>query len=182
MRLACIAAMLAITLIAGCSAVDRTAPETLPAAAKAATAEDLLTYLARIRGSSESALAAEAARQRREGGDLARVKAALALSLSMQAEDAEIAALVDPVARRESADRDLRAMAAFVHALAAERRKLRETAAAAQGRLRDERRLAESQKQLAESQKQRADALQQKLDALTELEKSLADREAAPAR
>ena len=65
-------------------------------------------------------------------------------------------------------------MAAFVQALALERRRLKESAAAAQGRLRDERKLAESQKQ-------RADTLQQKLDALTELEKSIADRE-APAR
>ena len=62
-------------------------------------------------------------------------------------------------------------MAAFLHALAAERRRLRESAATAQGRLRDERKAAEAQKQ-------RADALQQKLDALTDLEKSLADRAA----
>ena len=173
MRLAWWVAMSLLTLLAGCAAMDRSAATGAPAAAAASksTAEDLLAYLARIRGSSDSALVAEATRQRLEPGDLARVKAALALSLSAQSDDAEIAALVDPVTRRESADRDVRAMAAFVHALAAERRRLRETAAAAQGRLRDERRLAESQKQ-------RADALQQKLDALTELEKSLADREA----
>jgi len=171
------AAVCALMLAAGCGALD-SARETPPPGAERAspksTAEDLLAYLARIRGTSESALVAEAARQKREPGDLARVKAALALSLALQSDDAEISALVDPVARKEGTDRDLRAMAAFVHALAAERRRLKESAAAAQGRLRDERRLAESQKQ-------RADALQQKLDALTELEKSLTDRE-APAR
>ena len=175
MRLAWWVAMSLLTLMAGCAAPDRLAATDAPATpaastASKSTAEDLLAYLARIRGSSDAALAAEAARQRREPGDLARVKAALALSLSAQSDDADIASLVDPVTHRESADRDVRSMAAFVHALAAERRRLRENAAAAQGRARDERRLAESQKQ-------RADALQAKLDALTQLEKSLADRE-----
>jgi len=176
MRIALLMAMLTLVSIGGCGALERNAPESAPAAAVPARtpAEDLLAYLARIRGASDSALEAEAARQKREAGDAARVKAALALSLALQTDDAEIAALVDPVARKQGADPGLRAMAAFVQALAVERRRLKESAAAAQGRLRDERKLAESQKQ-------RADTLQQKLDALTELEKSLADR-AAPAR
>ena len=176
MRIACGMAMLAFLSIGGCGVLERNAAESAPLAAAPAktTAEDLVAYLAGLRGSSEAALAAEAARQRRDGGDAARVKAALALSLAAQSDDGEIAALVDPVARQQDADPSLRAMAAFVQALAAERRRLKENAAAAQGRLKDERKLVELQKQ-------RADTLQQKLDALTELEKSLADRE-APAR
>ena len=177
MRIAWGLAMLALLAIGGCGVFERNTPEGASTAATPAktTAEDLLAYVARLRGSSDSVLAAEAARQRRDGGDAARVKAALALSLAVQSDDGEIAALVDPVARKPAADPSLRAMAAFVQALAAERRRLKENAAAAQGRLKDERKLAELQKQ-------RADTLQQKLDALTELEKSLADREAAPAR
>ncbi len=156
MRIAWSAAMLALMSLAGCGTLERETPAGTPVAAKPvkSTAEDLLAYL--------------------EPGDAARVKAALALSLALQSDDAEIAALADPVARREGADPSLRAMATLVQALAGERRRLKETAAAAQGRLRDERKLAESQKQ-------RADTLQQKLDALTELEKSLAGRK-APAR
>jgi hypothetical protein len=107
---------------------------------------------------------------KRDASDLARVKAALALSLSAQSDDAEILDLVDPVARKAGADRDVRAMAAFVQAMATERRRLKQRATATAGELREERRLAEAQKQ-------RAEQLQQKLDALTEVERSLAERE-----
>jgi hypothetical protein len=61
-------------------------------------------------------------------------------------------------------------MATLLHAMATERKRLRQRAAAAVGELREERRAVESQKQ-------RAEALQQKLDALTDLEKSLANRD-----
>ena len=168
-------------LAASCSILDTPEPEphaaaSRPAAAASArnsSAEELVAYLAQLRGLSESALGAEAARQRREATDLARVKAALALALSAQAEESEIIALVEPVVRHDAADPDVKAMAGFLHALATERRRLRQNAAAAGTRLKEEQRAAEAQKQ-------RADALQQKLDALTELEKSLSDRSPAP--
>jgi hypothetical protein len=136
-------------------------------------AEDLLAYLGRLRAMNESALNAEAARMKRDASDVARVKAALAMTLSERADEGEILELVEPVAKRTSADRDVRSMASFVQATALERRRLRQRANAAAGELREERRAAESQKQ-------RAEQLQQKLDALTELEKSLAQRETAP--
>ena len=170
-------ACLAFIFNAGCAMVGGVAPATEAAPAspgtvsgKPGSAEELVAYLSRLRGMSETALAAEATRQKRETTDLARVKAALALSLSPQAEESDILALVEPTARKENADRDVKAMASFLHALATERRKLKESAAAAGNRLRDE-------KRLHEAQKQRAEALQQKLDALTDLEKSLADRQ-----
>jgi hypothetical protein len=164
-------ALLACAL-SGCAMVDRVAPssEASPAVPAARTsAEDLVAYLARLRTLGESALATEAARQRKESGDLAKVKAAMALSLSPQSEESDILALVDPAVRKESGDRDVRAMASFLHVLATERRRLKENAAAATVKLRDE-------KRAADTQKQRADSLQQKLDALTELERSLSDR------
>jgi hypothetical protein len=142
----------------------------LPAAGQT-YAEDLLAYLGRLRVMSESALGSEAARMKRDASDLARVKAALAMTLSSQ-DETEILELVDPVARRPAVDRDVRAMAAFIQATANERRRLKQRAAASAGELREERRMAESQKQ-------RAEQLQQKLDALTDLEKSLAAREAS---
>ena len=170
------AALIALALLNACAAVDRIAPasEAAPSATRGSgersTADDLVAYLARLRNMSESALNAEAALQRREAGDLARVKAALALSLSALAEESDILALVDPTARGESADRDVKAMASFLQVLANERRRLKESAAASAARLRDERRAHDAQKQ-------RAEALQQKLDALTDLEKSLSDRQ-----
>ena len=133
-------------------------------------AEDLMAYLARLRTMNEAALAGEAARMRRDASDLARVKAALAMSLSSQADDADIIELVEPVARKQGAS-DVRAMAALLNTNAQERRRLKQRAANAAGELREERKLAEAQKQ-------RAEQLQQKLDALTDLERSLASREA----
>jgi len=131
-----------------------------------------MSYLGRLRTMNEAALAGEAARMRRDASDLARVKAALAMTLSSQADEAEIIELVEPVARKQGAG-DVRAMAALLNTNAQERRRLKQRAASAAGELRDERKLAEAQKQ-------RAEQLQQKLDALTELERSLAAREAQP--
>ena len=97
------------------------------------------------------------------------MKAALALALVPQSEESEIVSLVDPIVRKPGLPADVRVMASFLQASAQDRRRLKESAAAARTTLRDERRALEAQKQ-------RADALQQKLDALTELEKSLSER------
>jgi hypothetical protein len=131
------------------------------------SAEDLLAYMDRVRAMPEPALAAEVARHRKQAGDLSRVKAALALAVSPQSDEAEILALVEPVERR-AGDRDVKAMAGFLHAMALERRRAKESSAA---RLRDERKALDAQRQ-------RADDLQQKLEALSALEKSLSDRPA----
>ena len=176
MRRAC--AVAALALLAGCAApqAERAAPpeaieaNAAPAPGPQTYAEDLLAYVGRLRNLNESALGAEAARMKRDASDVARVKAALALTLSSQSDDGEILELVEPVTRRAAADRDVRAMASLLHAMAAERKRLRQRAAAAAGELREERRAMESQKQ-------RAEALQHKLDALTDLEKSLANRD-----
>ncbi len=172
-----IASMLALLALTACAAPEPTAVSTLPPAALDSVpatqsyAEDLLAYLGRLRTLNESALGAEAARMKRDSSDVARVKGALALTLSSQSDEGDILELVDPVTRRPNVDRDVRAMATLVQAMATERRRLKQRVAAAAGELREERRAMESQKQ-------RAEALQQKLDALTELERSLAQREA----
>ncbi len=167
-------AFLAVIGLAACATFEPLSQPPAPASVATATskssAEELIAYLARIRGMGEGALAAEAARQKREASDLARVKAALALSLTAQSEEGDILALVEAPARKENIDADVLAVASFVQALATERRRLKESAAATAVRLRDERRAHEAQKQ-------RAETLQQKLDALTELEKSLSDRQ-----
>lgn len=149
-----------------------------------AAGPELLAYLGLLRGMTEAQLAAEAARMRslaqRDRDDLTRVKAATALALAPPADEAEVSALVDPVARREGADPDVRSMASFLQAMVADRRRLRESAAATTARLREERRLVEAQKQRADALQERAAQLQQKLDAFTEIEKSLSDRQVPP--
>jgi hypothetical protein len=179
-----IAAFFLLAALGACSMMDRVAPITeavRPTPGESRTAADeLVAYLARLRGMNEGGLAAEVARQRqfasKDPSDLARLKAALALSLSPQAEESDILMLVDPVVRKENADPDARAVASFLQALASERRRLKESATAARTGLRDERRAFEAQKQRADALQERASQLQQKLDALTELEKSLSDR------
>ena len=164
-------------LLAGCAqwpvAHDPTTPAPV-ASREVAARSDLLAYLAGLRGMGEAQLTAEAARQRRSGDDVGRVKAAMALSLA-HADESEIVTLVEPVARREG-PLELKAMAGFLQVMAAERRRLRESAAAAGARLRDERRAQEAMKQKADAAAERAAQLQQKLDALTEIERSLSDR------
>ena len=143
---------------------------------------ELVAYLARIRDLAEKPLAAETQRQREaariQKSDMEAVKLGIALSLAHGSDEAEIAALMEPIARRPGADDDVRAMASFLLVQATERRRLKEGVAAAGSRLRDERRAHEAQKQRADALQERAAQLQQKIDALTELEKSLSDRPA----
>jgi hypothetical protein len=188
----------ALLPLAGCAVLDKLAgaPPTAPAPAEAApgaaailrksSADELVTYLARLKGMSESALSAEAARQRqaaqRQSDEVARLKAAMALVVSGQPEEGEVLALVDPLTKKDGTrDADVRAMASFLQGIAHERRRLKESAAAAGVKLRDAQRARENEKQRAEALQERAAQLQQKLDALTDLEKSLSDRQ-TPAR
>ena len=158
-------------LAAACATTKEPAPAQsaavmpAPAGAARSSADDLLAYMARVRAMPEPALAAEVARHRKESGDLSRVKAALALAVSPQSDEAEILALVEPVEKR-AGDRDVKAMAGFLQVMALERRRAKESSAA---RLRDEHKALDAQRQ-------RADDLQQKLEALSALEKSLSNR------
>jgi septal ring factor EnvC (AmiA/AmiB activator) len=178
------AALPVLLLLAGCASTDRPA-SVVDASATAAhgssrATDDLVKYLSTLRGLSEAGLTREIARQRQllanDSTDLSRTRLALALSLAPQGDEGEILGLVDPVAKKETAPQEVRAMASFLHAMASERRRLRESAAAANAKLREERRAVEAQKQRADTLQERAAQLQQKLDALTELEKSLSDR------
>lgn len=169
-----LAPLAALFFLAACATTQEPAPAqaasaALPGAAapRRTSADDLLAYMGQVRAMPEAALAAEAAKRKREPGDLARVKAAVALSFSSQVDENEILALVEPVEKRAS-DRDVKAMAGFLQAMALERRRVKESNAA---RLRDEHKALDAQRQ-------RADDLQQKLEALSALEKSLSDRPA----
>ena len=156
--------------VAPVSEAPSPAPTPAAAARARSSADELFAYLSRLRTLNEASIGAEAARMKRDASEMGRLKAALALSLSPQSDEGDIIELVEPL-RRTGADVDVRAMASFLHATATERRRLKQRAASAAGEAREERKVAETQKQ-------RADALQQKLDALTDLEKSLAAREA----
>ena len=186
-----LAAAFACTALAGCYALPSLEPPSKGSTSFnpfVAPGAELVAYLARIRDLAEKPLAAETQRQREaaraRGTDLETVKLGLALSLSPGSDDGEIATLMEPISRRPGADDDVKAMASFLLVQSAERRRLKEGAAAAGSKLRDERRAHEAQKHRADALQERASqlqeraaALQQKIDALTELEKSLSDRQ-----
>ncbi len=185
MRATAFLLVLALGLLAGgCGslAVPSMSTSMAPPPPKApSAAEELVAYLSRLRSLDEAALASEAARQRefdrQEPGELNRLKVALALAVAPQTEEADIIALVEPLAKEtQGTDPDVRAMASFLQRIAVERRRLKESAAAAGARSRDEKKAFESQKQRADTLQERNAQLQQKLDALTDLEKSLSIR------
>jgi hypothetical protein len=177
MRAAACAAALA--LLAGCAQIEQLLGS--PGSPASPAPDDVVAYLGTLRGMNEAAVNREVARQRQvvahDNSDIARTRLAVALSLSPQGEDQEVLSLVEPVARKDSARPDVRAMASFLQAMVGERRRLRESAAAANAKAREDRRAADAQKQRADGLQERAAQLQQKLDALTELEKSLSDRQ-----
>ena len=167
-------ALLAAVLCA-CSHIEQAVPALGPPAA-----ESLASYMNRLHGMDPQRLAAEAARQRAivasHDDDVARVRAAVALSLVPHADETEILALLDPVLAHPGARADVRGVASFLHAMATDRRRLRESAAAAGQKLREEHHAREQEQQRANAMQERATELQHKLDALSELEKSLSDR------
>jgi len=176
--------------VGGCQLLDQfAAPGPAPvsaatspapsAASSISPAEELVAYLSRLKSLNENALTAEASRQRqvaqKDASDLSRVKAAMALTISAQGDEADILVLVDPLVKART-DPDVRAMASFLQGIALERRRLKESAAAAGARMRDAQKARDTEKQRAEALQERAAQLQQKLDALTDIEKSLSDR------
>ena len=170
-----LAPVLLAALLGACSHIEQAVP-----GLGSPAAESLARYMNRLHGMDEQRLAAEAARQRAiagdRGDDVSRVRAALALSLAPHADEAQILALLAPVLERRDTRADVRGMASFLQAMASERRRLRESAAAAVQKLREERHAREQEQQRANALQERASELQHKLDALSELEKSLSDR------
>jgi hypothetical protein len=150
--------------LAACSTLERLVPAepAAPVPAKAAGA-----------GSQKPAPVSEA----RPTSDMGRIRAAMAILANPSGDESEALALVEPVARARGGDADARAMAGFLQAMALERRRLKESAAGAAARLRDERKATEAQKLRADALQERAAELQQKLDALADLEKTLSEKQ-----
>jgi len=179
------AAGLALALACACTPVappvSGSVPPAPPPPRDPSAADELVAYLARLHGLDEAALAAEAARQRDFArtlpSEVNRLKLALALAAAPQSDEADIVTLVEPLVRESHGiDPDVQAMASFLQAMVLERRRLKESAATAGNRSREDRRAHDVQKQRADSLQERNAQLQQKLDALTNLEKSLSGR------
>ncbi len=108
-----ILAILLALVLAACAAVERAMPDALRPSpptrervVQTPSANELVAYMARLRGMNERALAAETARQREmaraQPGDLPQIKIAIALSLSSLTEESDVISLVDPIVRRDA--------------------------------------------------------------------------------
>ena len=175
------AAAIALAACVPIAPPSMTTPMAPPPPKGPTSADELVAFLARLRSLDEAGLSMEASRQRefarQDASDLNRLKIALALATNPQSEDADIVALVEPLMKETpQTDADVRAMASFLHGMVVERRRLKDGAAAAGNRSRDDRRAFETQKQRADKLQESNAQLQQKLDALTDLEKSLSNR------
>ena len=150
----------------------------LPAALAGCSTLEPLAPVSNARAPAPSVAASPGAvsAARRPTTELGRIKAALQVLSVPGGDEAEAQALVEPVARTGT-DPEAKAMAGFLLALVQERRRLKESAAGANAKLRDERKNAETQKLRADALQERAAELQQKLDALAELEKSLSEKQ-----
>ena len=175
------AALFAAVLAAAACALQEPAPTRSAGASTAsAPAGALVDYLRQLEALSPQAREAETARARelalRDGTTAARTRAALALSLEPEPDDATILSLLEPVVASEPEGSEVRVVASFLHAMASGRRRLRESADTAGSKLREEHRAREAEHGRAETERVRAAELQQKLDALSELEKTLSDQ------
>ncbi len=184
MRVLVATALLVPLLAGGCAGIQRIVPDSVSASLAApepSPGREIVGYLGRLRTLGESGLEKEAVRQRQAAAatptDLQRLKSALALEAAGHGDEGDILAIVDPLAKSSRTDPEVRAMASFLHGIALERRRLKESAAASGARLKDERRAREAERQRADALQERAAQLQQKLDALMDLEKSLSGRQ-----
>jgi len=169
--------------LAGCAAIEPAAIRVSTPAVSASAAEEVLAYVTRLKSLDEAALAAETTRQRniarRSPSPVTSLKLALALVAAPTSEDVDVQTALDAVGRSgPGTDPGVASLAGFLQGVLAERRRLRETAASAGNRARDEKRAHDATRQRAEGLQEKNLQLQQKLDALTDLEKSLATRPA----
>ena len=175
--------------VAGCAVPSPSEPPPAPKPAPVTSAivpakapsvsESIMTYVLKVRNLHNSALTDEVQKLRdalaREKTDTNRLKLAVALVQSGNADEAEILALVDPVTQ-EHADPGLRGLAVLLHTTLTERRKTREALLATQGRLRDTQKSQENTLARSDQLKKQVEELEKKLTALKSIEKSLIQR------
>jgi len=141
--------------------------------------ESIMAYVLKVRNMGNSVLTDEIQRERdalnRERTDIHRLKLAVLLIQTGNADETEVLTLVDPVTQ-EQVDPNLRALAVLLHTTLVERRKTRESLAITQGRLREAQKTQETTQTRNDQLKKQVEDLERKLTALKSIEQSLIQR------
>jgi hypothetical protein len=141
--------------------------------------ESIMAYVLKVRNMGNSVLTDEIQRERdalsRERNDLHRIKLAVLLIQTGNADETEVLALVDPVTQ-EQVDPNLRALAVLLHTTLGERRRTRESLLSTQVRLREAQKTQESTQTRNDQLKKQVEDLERKLTALKSIEQSLIQR------
>lgn len=113
----------------------------------------------------------------RDKSELTRLKLALLLASNANTDDGELMTLLEPLVQdAPSAKPGIRALATLVHDSAYERKRTKDSLAAAQARLREAQKSQESNLARVDQQRRQIEDLENKLNALKTIEKSLIQR------
>lgn len=191
-RLLCV---LPLALLTGCALqppapVAATGPATPVSAAIApahSAIEQLMAYLLQARTLGAHALSEEISRMReawgRDKSEVTRLKLALLLASNANTDDGELMTLLEPLVQdAASAKPEIRALATLVHGAAYERKRTKDSLAAAQARLREAQKSQESSLARVDQQRRQIEDLEKRLNALKTIEKSLIQRTDKPPR
>lgn len=161
---------------------QESAPSTAPSAAAtgAGEMEGLMAYVLKARQMTPEALAVELREQRRlheAGNDTATLKLALVMADQPGVQEQEITALLQPLFEESRGTKpELRAFALLITRDMQDRKRMKETLASTQNRLRDAQRSQEASEAKAAQMRRQIDELQNKINAFMMMEQSILKR------
>ncbi|MDX2220975.1 MAG: hypothetical protein SF172_18305 [Burkholderiales bacterium] len=163
------------------TAQEIAAPVSVPATASAGSEmEGLMAYVLKARQMSADDLAAELREQRRlheAGNDVATLKLALVMADQPNVQEQDITALLQPLFEESRGTKpELRAFALLVARDMQDRKRMKETLASTQNRLRDAQRSQEASEAKAAQMRRQIDDLQNKINAFMMMEQSILKR------
>lgn len=162
------------------SAQESTQAPTAAAPAAASDMEALMAYVLKARQMTPELLAQEMREQRRlheAGNDVATLKLALVMADQPNVQEQEISALLQPLFEEARATKpEIRAFALLVARDMQDRKRMKETLASTQNRLRDAQRSQEASEAKAAQMRRQIDELQNKINAFMMMEQSILKR------
>lgn len=142
--------------------------------------EGLMAYVLKARLMTPDALASELQEQRRlheSGNDVATLKLALVLADQPNVQEQDITALLQPLFEESRGTRpELRAFALLITRDMQDRKRMKDTLASTQNRLRDAQRSQEASEAKAAQMRRQIDELQNKINAFMMMEQSILKR------
>lgn len=161
---------------------QETTPSTTPAGTSTAAGEmeGLMAYVLKARLMTPEALAVEMREQRllhEAGNDTATLKLALIMADQPNVQEQDITALLQPLFEESRGTKpELRAFALLISRDMQDRKRMKETLASTQNRLRDAQRSQEASEAKAAQMRRQIDELQNKINAFMMMEQSILKR------